>query len=118
LLTPARPHPVQYERLGGGSVPRPKGPVLWFHALSIGEGAGSTAAMRSHRSCPPAPLEAGPGQGVLHCTCIFWCQRTLLQLSTFAYTLLALTVVCCGLLPGESAVALPVIFRCLLVRRG
>lgn len=30
---------LQYERLGFSTVKRPAGPVLWFHALSIGEAA-------------------------------------------------------------------------------
>jgi hypothetical protein len=30
---------LQYERLGFSTAKRPAGPVLWFHALSIGESA-------------------------------------------------------------------------------
>jgi hypothetical protein len=32
---------LQYERLGFSTAKRPAGPVLWFHALSIGEAAAS-----------------------------------------------------------------------------
>jgi hypothetical protein len=37
LLLPACAVLLQYERLGFSTAKRPAGPVLWFHALSIGE---------------------------------------------------------------------------------
>ena len=57
---PARRH----ERLGQPSAPRPHGPLVWFHAASVGEtnchpaadvGAGRAAPLRSRSCSPPAP---------------------------------------------------------------
>lgn len=105
-----------WARLGFQTRRRPSGPVLWFHALSLSEGHRLTArtdkALSAHLPlflclCLPAARRLASIQGCaggrpvprLACT-----QRMTLDANP------------AWALAGESAVALPVVFRALLVR--
>ncbi|XP_065857481.1 probable 3-deoxy-D-manno-octulosonic acid transferase, mitochondrial [Euphorbia lathyris] len=47
-------HPTRWpERLGQPSIPRPSGPLLWFHAVSLGEGMATIPVIRRCVQCRP-----------------------------------------------------------------
>ncbi|KAJ9181466.1 hypothetical protein P3X46_009594 [Hevea brasiliensis] len=47
-------HPTRWpERLGRPSLPRPSGPLLWFHAVSLGEGMAAIPVIKRFVQCRP-----------------------------------------------------------------
>ncbi|XP_037493153.1 probable 3-deoxy-D-manno-octulosonic acid transferase, mitochondrial isoform X2 [Jatropha curcas] len=47
-------HPTRWpERLGCPSLPRPSGPLLWFHAVSLGEGIAAIPVIKRCIQCRP-----------------------------------------------------------------
>ncbi|GLT89900.1 hypothetical protein SLE2022_078610 [Rubroshorea leprosula] len=47
-------HPMRWpERLGLPSLPRPSGPLVWFHAVSLGEGIAAIPVIKHCKQCRP-----------------------------------------------------------------
>ncbi|KAG8648627.1 probable 3-deoxy-D-manno-octulosonic acid transferase, mitochondrial [Manihot esculenta] len=47
-------HPTRWpERLGRSSLPRPSGPLIWFHAVSLGEGMAAIPVIKRCVHCRP-----------------------------------------------------------------